>query len=123
MVDGMKAPEWWSIEVMDIGDGAVHTASGWRDAYAQALSESLVINGVSTWRWTDHSWGVVLEVAFADEAGWERWLALPGTRATLDAVPDPVRGLLVHRGPGGSSGSFAARPAGPPPYAAYAACG
>lgn len=121
MVEGMSAPDWWSIEVTDIGDGAVHTASGWRDAYAQVLGESLITNGASTWRWTEHSWGVVLEVSFADEADWERWLALPGTRATLDAVPDPVRGLLVHRGPGGSSGTYVPRPPGVPPNSAYAA--
>lgn len=123
MVEGMSAPDWWSIEVMDIGDGAVHTASGWRDAYAQVLSESLITNGASTWRWTEHSWGVVLEVCLTDEAAWERWLALPGTRATLDAVPDPLRGLLIHRGPGGTSGSFASRPPGVPPLSAYAARG
>src|SRR3954454_16277898 len=69
----MNAPDWWSIEVMDTGDGAVHTASGWRDAYAQALAESLVTNGATTWRWSEHGWGVLLEVAFADEAGWQRW--------------------------------------------------
>ncbi|WP_031518362.1 hypothetical protein, partial [Streptomyces sp. NRRL F-5123] len=114
----MSVPDWWSIEVMDIGNGAVHTASGWRGAYAQVLAESLVTNGASTWRWSEHTWGVALEVAFAAEADWERWHSLPGTRAALDAVPDPVRGLLVHRGPAGSAGAPAKRSPRVPPYSA-----
>ncbi|WUH93878.1 hypothetical protein OG900_29695 [Streptomyces sp. NBC_00433] len=113
----MRVPDWWSIEVMDVEDGAVHTATGWRDAYAQVLTESLITNGASSWRWFEHSWGVVLEVAFAEEESWADWLALPGTAATLDAVPDPVRGLIVHRGHGGASGSYVPRPAGTAPRA------
>jgi len=31
--------------------------------------------------------------------------ALPAVQAALDATPDPVKGLLVHRGRGGSSGA------------------
>ncbi|MFG1806454.1 hypothetical protein [Streptomyces sp. NPDC049040] len=105
----MRVQDWWSIEVMDGEDGAVHTATGWREAYAQTLTESLITNGASSWRWFGFSWGVVLEVAFTEEAAWDAWLALPGTQATLDAVPDPVRGLLVHRGHGGSSGAYVPR--------------
>jgi hypothetical protein len=30
--------------------------------------------------------------------------ALPAVRAALDAVPDPVNGLLIYRGRGGSAG-------------------
>jgi hypothetical protein len=52
---------------------------------------------------------VVLEVAFPDEARWEAFRDLPATRAALDAVPDPVNGLLVHRGRGGSSGARSPR--------------
>ena len=42
--------------------------------------------------------GVVFEVAFPDEAQWAAFRALPGVRAALDAVPDPVNGLLIYRG-------------------------
>ena len=111
----MSVSDWWSIEVTDRDDAVVHTAAGWRDAYAEALAESLVTNGAASWEWFSHSWGVVLEVAFAEERDWELWFALPGTRAALDAVPDPVRGLLVHRGHGGASGAYVPRPPGNAP--------
>jgi hypothetical protein len=48
---------------------------------------------------------VVLEVAFAEEWRWERCYGLPAVQAALDATRDPVKGLLVHRGRGGSSGT------------------
>lgn len=102
---------------MDVEDGAVDTATGWREAYAHGLTESLITNGAESWQWFEHSWGVVLEVAFTGEEKWAGWLALPGTRAALDAVPDPVRGLLIHRGHGGSCGSYVPRPSGGDPYA------
>jgi hypothetical protein len=102
---GMSAEDWWSIEVLD-AENAHTSATAWRDAYAQALAESLVTNGAASWKWFEYSWGVVLEVAFREERGWLAWRTLPGTRAALDAVPDPVSGLLVHRGHGGASGSY-----------------
>jgi hypothetical protein len=55
---------------------------------------------------------VVFEVLF--ETG-EQWLAfrnLPAVRAALDAVPDPVSGLLVYRGRGGGAGAL--KPRRPP---------
>jgi hypothetical protein len=94
----------------------VHTATGWRDAYAHGLTESLITNGAESWQWFEHSWGVVLAVSFTREESWAGWLALPGTQAALDAVPDPVRGLLVHRGHGGSSGAYVPRTPGSDPY-------
>lgn len=109
MVDAMSAADWWSIEILDAEHAEISAAS-WRDAYAQTLAESLITNGASSWEWYAHSWGIVLEVAFADERGWLAWRALPGTQAALDAVPDPVTGLLVHRGHGGASGRYVARP-------------
>jgi hypothetical protein len=48
---------------------------------------------------------VVLEVAFAEEGRWERFYGLPAVQAALDATPDPVKGLVVHRGRGGSAGT------------------
>jgi hypothetical protein len=108
MVDGMSAADWWSIEILDAEHAEISAAS-WRDAYAQTLAESLITNGASSWEWFAYSWGIVLEVAFTDERGWLVWRALPGTQAALDAVPDPVTGLLVHRGHSGSSGSYVPR--------------
>jgi hypothetical protein len=99
------AEDWWSIEVLD----ARTTAAGWREAYGQALAESAVTNRASGWEWHTFGWGVVLEVRFADETEWEAWRLLPGVRAALDAVPDPLSGLLVHRGRGGASGGYVPR--------------
>jgi hypothetical protein len=92
---------WWSIEVLG-GDSA---ATSWRTAYGEALVESALTNGAAQWEWHEFDWGVVFEVAFADEEQWVVWRNLPGTIAALDAVPDPVGGLLVYRGRGGSAGS------------------
>jgi hypothetical protein len=104
----MDAADWWSIEIMD-AEHAELSAASWRDAHAQLLTESLVTNGAVQWKWFEHSWGVVLEVAFVAETTWLVWRALPGTQAALDAVPDPLSGLLVHRGHGGTSGSYVPR--------------
>ena len=110
----MDAADWWSIEILDAEHAEISAAS-WRDAYEQTLTESLVTNGAVQWQWYGHSWGVVLEVAFAEERTWLLWRALPGTQAALDAVPDPLSGLLVHRGHGGASGTYVPRtpPAAP----------
>jgi hypothetical protein len=55
--------------------------------------------------------GAVLEVELPDEVAWDRLLAAPAVRAALDAVPDPIGGLLAHRGRGGGSGGPLAAPA------------
>jgi hypothetical protein len=104
----MDLSDWWSIEVMD-AEHAEISAVAWRDTYVQALSESLVTNGAVHWEWCARSWGVVLEVSFPDEEMWLLWRALPGTQAALDAVPDPVGGLMVQRGRGGAAGGFVPR--------------
>jgi hypothetical protein len=46
------------------------------------------------WAWHEHPWG-----------RWDFFYALPAVQAALDAVPDPLSGLAVHRGRGGSSGT------------------
>lgn len=92
---------WYSIEVFD---GAT-SASVWAEAYRDALMETAITSGASDWSWHRHTWGVVFEVSFADEQAWESYANLPVVRAALDAVPDPVTGLIVYRGRGGSSGS------------------
>jgi len=109
IVTGMA--EWWSIEVFD----AEFSATQWRDSYGSQLVESAVAYGVTDWEWHIHRWGVVVELAFAEEAQWAAFRALPAVRAALDAVPDPVNGLLIYPGRGGGAG--AATPRRPRPAA------
>lgn len=92
---------WYSIEVFD---GAT-PASVWAEAYRDALIETAITQGASDWSWHRHTWGVVFEVCVSDEESWDRFTDLAVVRAALDAVPDPVTGLIVYRGRGGSSGS------------------
>jgi hypothetical protein len=99
--------EWWSVEVLD----GRSSAARWKAAYSTSLIESAIANGAVDWAWHEHRWGVVFEVAFSDEARWEAFRELPSVRAALDAVPDPLAGLLVHRGRGGAAGRlFPRRP-------------
>jgi hypothetical protein len=44
-------------------------------------------------------------VCFADDAAWEAFRNSSAVQAALDAVPDPMYGLLVYRGRGGGAGS------------------
>ena len=39
--------------------------------------------------------GVLFEVAFRSDERWQAYRQLPAVRAALDAVPDPVNGLLI----------------------------
>lgn len=103
--------EWWSVEVFH----GAFSAARWRDSYGSSLIESAVSHGALDWEWHEHRWGVVFEVAFGDDAQWEAFRGLPGVRAALDAVPDPVNGLLVYRGRGGGAGALS--PRRPRPYA------
>lgn len=98
--------EWWSVEVFH---GEIQAASRWKDSYGSALTESAVSAGAVDWAWIEHRYGVVFEVCFADDRRWEAFRALPAVRAALDAVPDPVNGLLVYRGRGGGSGARSPR--------------
>jgi hypothetical protein len=90
---------WFSIEVLD----GSSSASLWSEAYGDGLIESAFLTGATDWSWHRHEWGVVLELDLADEVAWELFRALPAVAAALDAVPDPVSGLIVYRGRGGSS--------------------
>jgi hypothetical protein len=96
---------WFSIEVLD---GASSSAV-WSEAYGDALVEAAFLTGASEWNWHRHSWGVVLELAFQDEEAWDRFRALASVQAALDAVPDPLTGLVVYRGRGGSAGKWEPR--------------
>jgi hypothetical protein len=65
--------------------------------------------------------GVVLEVAFRETDEWERFRALPVVQAALDATPDPVNGLYVYPGRGGSAAAPSKRPKPRPAGAGAAA--
>jgi hypothetical protein len=91
--------EWFSIEVVD----EVSSARSWLDAHGDALVRAAIHGGATDWSWVQRPWGVVFEVEFGDEAAWQRYRDLPVVRAALDAVPDPVHGVFLYRGRGGTS--------------------
>jgi hypothetical protein len=98
---------WYSIEVFD----GASPASIWAETYQDALVEAAISHGASDWSWHRHTWGVVFEVCFESDLAWETYAEVPVVRAALDAVPDPLTGLIVYRGRGGSSGApFPRRP-------------
>jgi len=101
--------EWYSIEVFD----GASSAALWASTHGDLLLESALSAGAKDWSWHHHSWGVVLELEFTDARSWEEWKALPLVLAALDAVPDPISGLIMYRGRGGTSG--APRPRRPRP--------
>jgi hypothetical protein len=90
----------WSIEVFH----GEFRGRQWQDAYSSMLIEWAVTAGATGWEWHEHRWGVVFEVEFGEDSRWETFRALPAVQAALDAVPDPVNGLLVYRGRGGGAG-------------------
>jgi hypothetical protein len=98
--------EWWSIEVFD---SELQAALAWKDSYRTQLVESAITTGAVEWAWIEHRNGVVFEVCFTDEARWEAFRALPGIQAAIDAVPDPVNGVLIYRGRGGGAGARSPR--------------
>ena len=100
---------WYSIEVFD----GSSSASVWAEAHGDLLMEAALSTGALDWTWHDHGWGVAFEVAFADTATWEAYRALAAVRGALDAVPDPLTGLIVYRGRGG--GAASPRPRRPRP--------
>ena len=106
--------EWWSIEVLH---GKV-SAFRWQEQYDSALIEAALTNGVRDGEWHADRWGVVFEVLFDTEDRWEAFRGLPVVRAALDAVPDPVNGLLIYRGRGGGAGTREPRRPKPAPSSA-----
>jgi hypothetical protein len=96
---------WFSIEVLD----GIVSASVWSEAHGDALIESALLSGATDWNWHRHTWGVVLELNFDDESAWERFRNATAVQAALEAVPDPVSGLIMYRGRGGSSGTVEPR--------------
>jgi hypothetical protein len=96
----VSVEQWFSIEVFD----GSYAASLWAESVGDSLTESALGFGAMNWSWHAHTWGVVFEVRFGDEASWDRWRESPAMVAALDAVPDPVSGLILYKGRGGSSG-------------------
>ena len=105
--------EYWSIEVFD---GEI-PASQWKQAFSASLVEAAISAGAYDWSWIESRWGVVFEACFTEGTRWEAFRALPVVRAALDAVPDPVNGLLIYRGRGGASGASSPRRPRPVPSA------
>jgi hypothetical protein len=108
--------KWWSIEVRD----GVLPAQSWKDGYGELLLEAAVTHGAKRWEWTIMPGGVLLELGFRETEDWDRFRALPVVTAALDATPDPVNGLYVYPGRGGSS-TLPSRPRTPRPMGAGAA--
>jgi hypothetical protein len=90
-----------AIEILD----AAFPASSWQRAWGDALTTSAMEWSGLDWQWREFTWGLLFMVAFPTEAEYEEWRRLPAVIAALDAVPDPVSGLIFHRGWGGTSGS------------------
>jgi hypothetical protein len=101
---------WWSIEVLN----GPFSADRWRDSHGRALFEAAVTHGALDWSWVPTTWGLVLEIEFPDAETWSVFRRLPGVQAALDAVPDPIHGLFVFPGRGGSEGAL--EPRRPHPY-------
>ena len=91
---------WFSIEVFD----GASSAALWAEAYGDGIVEAAFGTGASDWSWHRNTWGTVLELQFDDEQAWEQFQILPAVVAALDSVPDPVSGLLIYKGRGGSAG-------------------
>jgi hypothetical protein len=105
--------EWWSIEVLH----GQTSAFAWQSEHDSVLIEAALTNGALDGRWHADEWGVAFEVLFASEEQWDQFRNLAAVRAALDAVPDPVNGLLIYRGRGGAAGSREPRRPRPAPAA------
>jgi hypothetical protein len=105
--------EWWSIEVLH----GEFSAFQWQQSYDSELIEAALTNGALDGTWHAGEWGVAFEVCFSTAAEWEAFRDLPIVRAALDSVPDPVNGLLIYRGRGGTSAGGKPRRPRPAPSA------
>src|SRR5271165_3599247 len=109
--------EWWSIEVLH----GEFSAFQWQQAHDSELIEAALTNGALDGTWHADRWGVAFEVCFNTAEEWEAFRNLPVVRAALDAVPDPVNGLLIYRGRGGTSAAGQPRRPRPAPTASAVA--
>ena len=105
--------EWWSIEVLH----GEFSAFRWQEQHDDALIEAALTNGAVDGSWHAGPWGVVFEICFGNEQQWDMFRGLAAVCAALDAVPDPVNGLLVYRGRGGAAGMLEPRRPKPAPSA------
>ena len=105
--------DWWSIEVLHGAESAFR----WQEQHDSELIEAALTNGATDGAWHADSWGVAFESCFASAEQWQAFRNLPAVRAALDAVPDPVNGLLIYRGRGGSAGAGSPRRPKPAPSA------
>jgi hypothetical protein len=106
--------DFWTIEVADSED---EPARRWWDTYSERLLEVALTHGAKEWDCVHCPWGVLLEVGFDDEEDWLRFRATLAVQAALDAAPDPVNGIYVYSGRGGSSGARVPRRPRPRPRA------
>jgi len=90
----------WTIEV---ADGPGLSAAAWRRAHGELLVEAALTHGAQEWTWVVRDWGALLEITFRDEGDWLRFRGTPAVQAALDAAPDPVSGMWIYSGRGGSS--------------------
>ena len=103
--------DWFSIEVLNAGS----SARSWVESFGDAITEAGLESGALNWEWHHHEWGSLLEIEFSDEEEFELFRNRAIVQAALDAVPDRINGLSIHRGRGGSSGTR--RPRRPVPVA------
>jgi len=90
-----------AVEILD----AQFSADSWRRAWGDALTTSAMSWSGLDWEWRHRTWGLIFLVAFPSQAEYDEWRKMPVVIAALDAVPDPVNGVVFHRGWGGTSGS------------------
>jgi hypothetical protein len=83
----------------------VLTADRWRESWGSALVEAAISHGAQDWDWHRTPWGMVFEVAFEQWDVWSVFRQLPVVVAALDATPDPVNGVMIYPGRGGSANS------------------
>lgn len=96
---------WMSIEVFD----GRYSARSWQENVGDSLVETALRTGATDWNWHSHTWGVVFEVCFDDESAWDRYRQTLAVQIALDAVPDPVSGVIIYKGRGGSAGWISPR--------------
>lgn len=112
--------EWWSIEI----SGAEFELATWVRARGSDVIRTALEHGARDWDRVSGTWGVVLEFCFADTlvvtAGRPGFVDNPLVKAALDAVPDPINGLFLYPGRGGSSAAGVPRRPRPAPVAVAA---
>ena len=92
--------QWFSIEVLD----GAYSAAGWAEAFGDGLVTEALGWGATNWEWHRHPWGTVFEVEFPSDEAWAAFRDSLAVLMALDAVPDPVSGVIIYRGRGGSAG-------------------